>query len=238
LIRLAFLWNLCLLMFPLLIVEALWAKFRTPRLPEAKGSPVEATGAAFSILGIGESTVAGVGVEQLHLALTARTAAALATRLEQPVDWSTFGRNGARMQNILEDYQQLPKGSHNAIIVSVGVNDVTGLTSLVRWSHQLLELIRKLQLSYGSPIFFCAVPPMHLFTALPQPLRYALGVRARLLSRVIAQTAQALENVYFVDPDIPREGLYLAEDGYHPSADGYSYFGEQLADCIYQMMNK
>jgi lysophospholipase L1-like esterase len=219
-------------------MEALWAKLRTPRLPEAKGSPVEVTGAKFSILGIGESTVAGVGVEQLELALTARTAAALSVLMKQPVDWMSFGRNGARLQNILEDYHQLPTDSHDVIIVSIGVNDVTGLTSLVRWSHQLLELIRKLQLSYGAPVFFCAVPPMHLFTALPQPLRYALGVRARLLSQVIAQTAQAMENVYFVNPDIPREGRYLAEDGYHPSADGYQYLGEQLADCIYPAVKK
>jgi lysophospholipase L1-like esterase len=166
-------------------------------------------------------------------ALTAQTAGALQAKLAQTVGWRCVGWNGVRLADILTEFQQLPVARFDAIIVSIGVNDVTGLTSLLRWSQQVLDLVVKLKQRYQVPVYFCAVPPMHLFTALPQPLRFVLGIRARLLNKVLARTAAAVDNLYFVSPQISTDQTFLAEDGYHPSVAGYNYLGQQLADAIY-----
>ncbi len=222
-----------MILLPVLLPQAIWTRFRTPRLPEALGDHQSAEDAELTLFGIGESTIVGVGVERMEQALTAQTAVALAAKLEQTVGWRCFGRNGARLSDILAEFKQLPVARFDAIVVSLGVNDVTGLTSLLRWSQQVLDLVLKLKQRYQVPVYFCAVPPMHLFTALPQPLGFVLGVRAKMLNQVLARTAQAVDNFHFVSPQIRTDRNFLAEDGYHPSSNGYSYLGQQLADAIY-----
>jgi lysophospholipase L1-like esterase len=83
-----------------------------------------------------------------------------------------------------------------------------------------------------APICFCSVPPMHLFRALPQPLRYALGVRARLLDQVLRKTAEASPGVTYLESGFQPDEQYLARDGYHPSEKGYQVWGELVAEQL------
>lgn len=230
--KLALLWNLCLLLFPILLVQALWARLRTIRLPEAGGLPYKHHQTGLSILGIGESTIAGVGVQKLAQALTARIAHYLAEQFGQPVSWDAFGKNGDRLKDLLDKHRSFPFRKFDAVIVAVGVNDTTGLTSLLRWSQQIFELTNKLKELYTAPICFCSVPPMHLFTALPQPLRYVLGIRARMLDQVLRRTAEVSTGVFYLESGFQPDEQYLAPDGYHPSEKGYQFWGELIAEQL------
>ena len=202
---------------------------KTTRLPEASGPACRHHDTGLSILGIGESTIAGVGVPDLDQALTARIADGLAGQSGHSVSWDAFGQNGDRLKDLLEKHQALPPRKFDAVIVAVGVNDVTGLTSLLRWSQQILELTTKLKEMYDAPICFCSVPPMHLFTALPQPLRFALGMRARMLDEILRSTAEVSPGVYYLESEFQPHEQYLAQDGYHPSERGYQVWGELVA---------
>jgi len=232
LIRLAMLWNCSLLLFPLLLLQAWWARFTALRLPEASGASYAHYNSGLSILGIGESTIAGVGVQTLDQALTARIAQYLAEKSGQTVSWDSFGHNGDCLKDLLDKYQSLPIRKFDIVIVAVGVNDVTGLTSLLRWSQQIAELTNRLKTDYGAPVYYCSVPPMHLFTALPQPLRSVMGIRARMLDLVLQQTTSLSEGVYYLASEFWPDQQLLAEDGYHPSAKGYQVWGELITTQI------
>ena len=205
-------------------------------MPEASGPAHRYHETGLSILGIGESTVAGVGVTEMDQALTGRVAHGLAGLAEQPVSWDAFGQNGDRLKDLLAKLERFPSREFDAVIVAVGVNDVTGLTSLLRWSQQIIELTTKLKELYTAPICFCSVPPMHLFTALPQPLRYALGLRARMLDLVLSKTAEVSEGVFYLDSGFQPDDQYLASDGYHPSEKGYQVWGELVAEQLFAVL--
>jgi lysophospholipase L1-like esterase len=143
--KLALLWNLCLLLFPLLLIQGWWTRFKTIRLPEASGASYEHHEAGLSILGMGESTIAGVGVQIMDQALTARIAHSLTGQIGQAVSWDAFGHNGDRLKDLLAKHQTLPPREFDAVVVAIGVNDATGLTSLLPWSRQILDLTIKLK---------------------------------------------------------------------------------------------
>lgn len=113
----------------------------------------------------------------------------------------------------------------------MGVNDTTGFTPRFRFRRQLRELRRLLAPRYGGPILLLSVPPMHLFTALPSPLRYVIGWRARQLDKLYIRLAwQSPEDFRYGNYPVITDPELLANDGYHPGQKGYQYIAEALAD--------
>lgn len=106
------------------------------------------------------------------------------------------GINGIRLQALLDHLKTIQLAPADAILLSMGVNDTTGLTPRRRYRQQLLALGAQLP----GPLFLLSVPPMHRFTALPTPLRQLLGWRARQLDAV--QRKLAAEQ--------PDDFIYLA----------------------------
>lgn len=235
-------WIPFILLSPLLLWQARRTRATTPRLPEATGDAfgltANGTGQPLRLLVVGESTAAGVGVQHHHQGLAAHTARHLA-RNGRPVHWHTIGVNGIRAAAL---NLHLQENSHTAradlAIISLGVNDTTGLTTANRYRHALQALITTLrQHQPGLPIYLLAIPPMQHFTALPAPLRHLLGHRAARLDREQQVLAQRMDNVHHL-PYAPITGeSYLAEDGYHPSEKGYRYIGERVAERLSEPLN-
>lgn len=226
-------WALTLPLLPFVLPLALHARRTALRLPVAQGAPSaiaasELSGPPLSLLLIGESTVAGVGVSHLDQALAGCLAAALAVRLGRPVQWRAYGENGISATQACERLLPLALSEPVDLAVLVfGVNDTTALTSSARWKRALTHMTGALR-GQGAQVALCAVPPLQHFTALPWLLRQLLGWRARLLDQelqVVALEVGALHCAL----DLPFEARYLAEDGYHPSALGYRQWGEGLA---------
>ena len=73
---------------------------------------------------------------------------------------------------------------------------------------------------------------MGKFTALPQPLRWVMGLRAGILDQALkhhplrGQSFQLIPSGALLDPE------YLASDGYHPSESGYFAWGKNIASMI------
>ena len=100
---------------------------------------------------------------------------------------------------------------HDALpisLISVGVNDVTHFTSLRRWQQQCQQiqalLARKFQCNL---VIFSELPPIHLFPAIVQPLRWVLGHRAKLFNQalqdvVCSQNAKGEASSVFLPLDI------------------------------------
>jgi lysophospholipase L1-like esterase len=111
------------------------------------------------------------------------------------------------------------------------VNDTTHFTSLARWRRELLAIVGALRRRCSGPIVLAGVPPLGRFTALPQPLRAWLGLRARILDAALREAIAADADVCHL-PTPPLEPRHLARDGYHPSADGAAAWAQLLVQGI------
>ncbi|WP_328803628.1 SGNH/GDSL hydrolase family protein [Aquipseudomonas ullengensis] len=226
-------WGLTLSLAPLVLPQALWTRRTALRLPPAGGEQQGLVGGDFAgeplrLLVLGESTVAGVGVELLESALAGQLAVALARRLQRPVAWRALGENGITAVQAGE--RLLPQALQQPVDLAVlvfGVNDTTHLSSLAAWSAALRRLSRPLA-AQGARVAFTGVPPIEHFSALPWLLRKLLGLRAGLLDRRLRQVC-AEEGAQYQRLQLEFAAEFLAVDGYHPSAQGYRVWAEDLA---------
>ncbi|MBP8203740.1 SGNH/GDSL hydrolase family protein [Pseudomonas sp. TMP25] len=226
-------WVGLLLLAPLALPLALRTRRRALRLPPAAGllSGVAGEGlpgAPLRLLVLGESTVVGVGVDDMQLALAGQLAGALAVHYARPVAWRACGENGVTAAQARE--RLLPQALEQPVDLALlvfGVNDTTRLTSLLRWETALGGMAQALTVR-GAQVAFSSVPPLQHFTALPWLLRRLLGWRATLLDARLGQLARRL-GVGHHSVDLEFSPAYLARDGYHPSALGYRVWAEGLA---------
>ncbi|HET9033397.1 MAG TPA: GDSL-type esterase/lipase family protein, partial [Dokdonella sp.] len=121
------------LFLPFVAIQAFRLRRDAPRLQPAAGESAGriGSGETLRLLAIGDSIIAGVGASTLGRALVGCTARALIARRGGAVEWQAYGTSGASSKRIIADL--LPNISSmpaDAIVVSVGVNDVTALTTI------------------------------------------------------------------------------------------------------------
>lgn len=225
-------WGVALALLPVVLPQALWVRRTAVRLPPAAGAQNGLVGAAgappLRLLLLGESTVAGVGVELQEAALAGQLAVALAACLQLPVAWRACGENGITAAQACQRLlpQALAEPADLAVLV-FGVNDTTHLSSLQAWDDSLRQLSRAL-VAGGCRVVFTGVPPIEHFSALPWLLRKLLGWRAALMDYHLRRVCRD-EGVGYQRLELEFADDYLARDGYHPSALGYRVWGEGLA---------
>lgn len=221
---------------PVILWQGRKAKRDTPRLPEASGHPSGQHGDGepqLSLLVLGESTAAGVGVQTHDQGLASQLARQLHNQTGQTVAWHTHGINGATLAQLISHLESASLPAADMVLLSMGVNDTTALTPRAAFRQQLLDLRNILASRYPHPMRLLSVPPMHRFTALPVPLRQVLGWRARLLDGVYRDLARE-ESGAFVHLRYPlvTDSRLLAEDGYHPGEEGYRVMAGALVDQL------
>jgi lysophospholipase L1-like esterase len=233
-IQLALMWGASLLLFPLLLVQGIRIRSTAQRLPVAPGPDRGSFGddPGFSFLGLGDSVIAGVGVDSLENALTAQVARRWHMESGRAANWQAAGVNGERIAGLIAKLEANRPGRADVMLVSIGVNDVTGLTSLLKWQLQVTRLITLLEAGRPGIIVLLGVPPMEHFTALPQPLRQVLGIRAALLDLTLRQIAGLLNHVIWVDASMSFEANQLAEDGYHPNAEACVEIAAEIVNAL------
>ena len=148
---------------PFLLPQALYVRKTAPRFAPAAG-PSEGmwgNGTRTRLLAVGDSIIAGVGASELSKALVGQTAAAIAASLNCCVSWQAHGISGYNSTKILDHLlPALPDVTADYIIVSVGVNDITGLTTLRKWRQNLSLLLDKLHAhSPDAVIAIAGMPP-------------------------------------------------------------------------------
>lgn len=229
-----------ILLLPVILLQGMYVKKVTPRLPEARGERSGFTSASqqmseeISILIIGDSAAAGVGVDHQDQALLGHIIKNLP---EKNLRWQLLACTGDTSAQLLQRasaFHQLDKDrDFHHVVISVGVNDVTGSTSVKRWKDNLTRLIHQLEHDFNSQkIYFSALPPMHSFPALPQPLRWFLGRRAKVLNKVLKQVANKHNHCVMVEAAFPLSPEFIADDGFHPGAAAYQIWGSHVAQLV------
>ena len=212
----------------------------TPKLPEPEGlrKGIYGNGSPTSLLIMGDSSAAGVGVELQQYALAGSMLNALGSHYQ--VAWELMAKTGDTSTQLLEKIQQLDTHQHyETVVISIGVNDVTGLTSSAKWTHNLGLIAAALQEKLGAKrALFSSLPPMHLFPALPQPLRWWLGTRAKHLNALAQDVCHSQPHCHFISAPFPIDQRFIATDGFHPGALAYQLWGEYLARVLQEQLTK
>lgn len=217
------------LLGPALWVQGQYVRRVTPRLPEPPGPRLGhcGQGPQLRLLIAGDSAAAGVGAESQAQALSGQLVERLAKHFT--VTWQLAAVTGHDSPALYTLLEALPAQAFDVVVLSIGVNDVTALRSphaWIAWQRKLAELIRAR--FHPDLIVHNAVPPMHAFTALPQPLRWYLGRWAREMNRQLAADVQTHAHRVLHSPEMDQPSEGLASDGFHPGPVGYAVWAESL----------
>jgi lysophospholipase L1-like esterase len=224
-----------ILLGPVLLAQGLYTRRMTPKLPEAEGERQgnAGSGEVLRLLIVGDSAAAGVGAATQGEALSGRLVERLAD--DYQVSWKLWARSGLDSQGLLELLEQHPPEPFDVALLSIGVNDVTSSLTLDQWLARQRRLMTLLCDRFAvRQIVVSPLPPMHLFPALPQPLRWFLGFRARAFNAHLADLATGVDECTMLStPLAPRPGL-MASDGFHPGPLLYRQWADDAARVIDQ----
>ena len=220
-------------MLPLTAIQGLWLRRKATRLPGAPGERRGSTGEGdgLQLLALGDSIIDGVGTQHTNASLPVQFAYLLAEETGRTVHWRIEGKTGLDIESVLARLDSIEPGAEfQMILISVGVNDVTGLSSTRHWRRNLDLLLNRLETRWpGIRIIFAGLPPMSLFPLPPQPLRFSLGLRAALLDSISVKLISKHQNAVHVPTSINPQTHGFCEDGFHPSAESCTLWARELA---------
>jgi lysophospholipase L1-like esterase len=225
---------LCLTVLgPLLWLQGKYVRRVTPLLPEPAGARQGSTGQGptLRLLIAGDSAAAGVGASSQDEALCGRLVGYL--RPHCTVHWRLVAVNGLDSPGLLKLLEETRAEKFDVVVLSIGVNDVTGLRSPSQWTQWQDRLAQVIQTRFGPRLLIhSALPPMNAFTALPQPLRWFMGRWALEMNRqlAVALSAQTKRKLHW--PLKEAVSGDLAADGFHPGPLGYAFWAESLSKVI------
>jgi len=236
-------------LLPLLYFQGKYIRKTIPQLPEAE-HPEGSFGKgmrSIQLIGLGESTIAGVGVAQHDQGIIGHLSKELAEYLNLEINWKVVARSGYTARRVNEKLvPRLEQTPADIIVIGLGGNDTFKLNSPKQWKKDLEVLIKNLRSKYPEiPIVFTNVPPIRSFPAFTSTIRFVLGRQVDLLHSVLEKVAHAEENVWFATERLQLnywldhfEGKYTDKDffsdGVHPSELTYKTWAEEVAQFIIQ----
>lgn len=219
---------------PLLLVQGRRVRRTVPTLPEPSGQRQGECGGgpALRLLIVGDSAAAGVGARTQDEALAGQLAVSLAPTFR--VRWKLLAFTGATTGDMLDHLRREAATDYDAVLTSLGVNDVTGRHSIATWRRQQSELVALLTGRFhAAQILLSGLPPMHRFPALPQPLRWYVGSRARDFDRALEELAGRHARCEFLGLGHEMMDVSaMASDGFHPGPPIYAHWAQEAARRI------
>jgi lysophospholipase L1-like esterase len=220
---------------PVLLAEGLYARLATTRLPPARDTAgsVGTGNRGLRLAGLGDSIIAGIGVESQSEGLIGRVAAGIAARAGVEVQWRAFGESGATSATVQD--RLLPAALEfgpEIVVLSVGVNDAVAGVEPTVFRERLRSIIDALAASPRRPtVVFGGIPPLDSFPALPWPLSELLGDRARALQAAAVQLTGFRGTKVVVFP-ARLEPAAFSRDRFHPGARGCNAWSEWIVNGL------
>jgi lysophospholipase L1-like esterase len=227
------------LCFPIYLIQGLYVRKKSIRLPPAKGAKSGLINAGTSrarpikILCLGDSGIAGVGCADTSETLTPKLAAELSKALKKPVEWHMNGNNSAVAGEILNSVvPNLEHCDYDHIYISIGANDSKNWHTKSRFKQEFGNLIYALHARFPTAkLYWSPHAPYSKFPLLPKPLNFILEWRAQILGKQ-AYHLCIERDVNFIPrmENITQDGF--VEDGFHPNAKANQGWAEHLAKQI------
>lgn len=225
-----------LALFPALLIQGNRVKKNTIRLSEAEGARdgITGQGQTLTLLILGDSAAAGVGVAHQNDALLGAVVSALQHQYQ--VHWRLEAQSGDTTSQVIQKTQKMVNQKYDVVVTSVGVNDVTCLMSARTWIKQQQQFYQLIQAKFQPELIIATgVPPMHLFPALPNPLSWLFGQYAKQMNLQLEKMVSKQKDMQWIEYDIQKYqsmNLEMAKDGFHPSKEIYQIWGKEVADRI------
>jgi lysophospholipase L1-like esterase len=186
------------------------------------------------LLAIGDSIIAGVGARRIQQSTVGHVARFMSGRLAREINWHAAGKIGAGARRVRRDVvPELPPRPFDAIVVSVGVNDVLRFERSWRFRRQLLKLLHELRRhSPHAVIGYVGLPPLDEFPKLRRPLRWLVGHRVRRFDAVAREALARVPNAMHIPVHFsPRPDMF-ATDGLHPSETSQRRLAKMIAGAL------
>ena len=221
-----------LILSPLLFWQARRVRKHARTLPAPPGarSGRYGNGPPLSLMILGDSAAAGVGVDHQDRAISGNLMRQLGRSYQ--VDWRLVARVGATTREALPLLSgQTPKPT-DIIIVVLGVNDVTRQVFLKKLMAERARLYEQLRTNWHPKrVIVAGIPPIDDFPLLPQPMRWLLGLQADRFDNALKQQAEEI-GIEYLPFDIPLTPQMMAEDQFHPGANTYAIVARRHAQKI------
>jgi len=213
-------------------VEVLVA-INAPQLPATEPYRLTIAGeeSARHVVWLGDSTAAGVGASSAANSVPHVVAA----RSAEPVDLTVLAVSGAKVGDVLTE--QLPQMSSlqpDIVYISIGANDVNGLTSRSDFRRRYTQMLQTIP--GDVTVVVLGIPDMGSVPRFAQPLRAIAGWRGRQLGSVVREAAAA-RHVSYVDiaaktgPAYRQNpGRYFSDDNFHPNDAGYELWAGAVVE--------
>ncbi len=199
------------------------------------------------MLTIGESTIAGVGVNTHQEGFTGSLANELAPALKTRIDWKVYAKSGYTAKRVKERIIDcISEKSVDFVVIGLGGNDAFELNTPKKWNRDVRELIKSIRLKFkGVPIVFINMPPIKEFPAFTSLVKFTIGNLVSILGKELNKIVQDFEQVYYyrravssVDL-IERYKLTIAptdffSDGVHPSKTTYQIWAKDISNFMMQ----
>ena len=224
-----------LLLGPLLVAQGLRVRKVVPVLPEPPGDRQgeAGDGPPLRLLIAGDSAAAGVGTDHQDDALLGT----VVRRLSQDyrVSWNLQATSGHKTADTLARLEQLDAGDYDVVITSLGVNDAIGMVNLRQWLDRQAQLRALLREKFKARFLVVSgLPPVHGFPALPQPLRWHVGLRATQFNEALAADIAGEDDTAFINLRFTEDRSMMSSDGFHPGPAVYAEWGRLAAEAIRQ----
>lgn len=235
-------------LLPILYFQGKKIKATVPRLPEAKGTQgmsCVSSERTIRMLTIGESTIAGVGVQTHEEGFTGTLANALAVELNTNIDWKVYAKSGYTVKRITDGIiSNITENLVDLIVIGIGGNDAFELSSPKKWNKDVRELIKSLQLKFKkTPILFINMPPIKEFPAFTSLIKFTIGNLVDILGEELVKVVADFKNVHYY-ARVVRSNYFIERyklkinstdffsDGVHPSKITYQIWAKDVFNYI------
>lgn len=233
-------------LIPIFITQGIALKRRIPALPEASdkiGKTNTCFSKNFKLIALGESTVAGFGINSHKNGLIGTLANELSTHLKSNVYWEVSARNGYNINKIRTLLiPEIKEKTPDLIIIGIGGNDAFEITLPRKWKNETKKLILELKNKFPqTSIVFIHMPPVKYFTAFSPVIKFIIGNQINLYTKTLSLLVEKEKYVHFISSSLnlirnnPTEQVHLKDlfsDGIHPSLKAYQLWGRDIFNFI------
>lgn len=240
-------------LLPILYFQGKKIRKNVPTLPEAKnpkGYIKKESENTLKMLVIGESTIAGVGVDSHENGFTGALAKEISSKTNSSILWRVYAKSGYTAKMVRKKIlPTIEDSTADLIVIGLGGNDAFKLNSPDVWKFQIKLLIIALKRKYPkTPIYFTNMPPIKEFPAFTNVIKFIIGNLVELLGKSLLKVTRKKHNVYYNNEivtlkswqqkfDLKGDVNQFFSDGVHPSKLTYQTWGKDMAHFIINTKN-